>query len=388
MKRLKDRNSIKNAIKYSKISKRVLFFTRKSKVFLKFYAKYFVRSILGRYKQCGEHQLPNTIQLPITYKCNYNCVMCGMRKLVSQKGFSSVELQKILSDPLFKKIVTVGVNGGEPFILPDINEYIRIIIETLPNLKNIFMISNGYFTDAILEKSEIIHNLCKLHGIRYNLSISLDGVGDMQNKMRGHKNAFVTTSKTIEKILKDPRKYCDSFGAICTITKINVYNIAELDTWAKMHNIPMSYNIATIHKRISNEDRYNDFSVFTDKRAQLMAAEFFYSKFLENFSEQYFARYFVVKYNKRIAMCGHQRQVVTLTPNGAISYCATHSKEIGNAYERSAYSIFFDPENLKYREGLRKTHCVSCSHYSDALTAYNYMHTYKDELRALMEFYI
>lgn len=343
--------------------------------------------IKGRYRKQKDKTYPTTIQLPITYKCNFDCVMCGMHKLIHQPGFTPEELGTILKDNLYKDINSVGVNGGEPFLLKDIDEYIKVLFQSLPKLKHLYIISNGYLTSAILEKSQQILDTCHKHSAQFGLSISLDGYGQMQDRMRGRKGAFEHAMATCQEILRDRSRYCDSFGTICTVTKINVYNLAEIDVFAAQHGIPINYNVATIHKRISNEDKYEDFSVFTDEHARLMAAEFFYERFLKTKKEQYYGLYYMVSKGERLYSCGSKRNVVTLTPDGNLSYCATHSDIIGSALTDSSEKVFFNEKNLAYRKKMQAEYCKSCSHYSDRMERKNYFPKYvKERMREVAVF--
>lgn len=354
---------------------------------LSIYGRFFTRVLIGRYKKQSKRSYPTTLQLPITYMCNFDCVMCGMRQLIKKPGFSTNELEVILSDPLFSRISSVGVNGGEPFLLCNIQEYISIILKKLPSVKNLYIISNGYLTDRIAERSQEILSLCHQYGVKYHLSVSIDGFGSMHDKMRGKEGAFIRVAKTCETILAKKEKYCDTFGAICTVTKINVDFLSEIDTWAKLHNVPIGYNIATIHERIQNTGKYNDFSVFTDEHARMMAEEYFFSKFLESSSELYYSLFYYTHTRKRISSCDHKTNTVTLTPDGSLSYCATHSDEIGNVYSCSAEKLFFSKNNMAYRDRLHQEYCDGCSHYSGPIDFKYYLTTYaKERLRRTQVF--
>lgn len=350
------------------------------RIFLQYFPRAVFRSAKAVLKKHGEYVYPKTIQLPITFKCNFDCVMCGMRHLAYKPGFSPEELKAILKDELYKKVISVGVNGGEPFLLKNLNEYIEVICSCLPELKDIYIITNGFFSDAVLDSSKEILSTCHKYNVSYHLSVSLDGYGKMHDTMRGKAGAFDHAIETCFKIQEDRPAYCDSFGTICTITKINVYNLAELDVWALSNNIPINYNIATIHKRIDNADKYEDFSVFTDEHARLMAAEFFYSKFLETKSEYYYSLYYFVAHQKRISFCSHQTDTVTLTPDGNLSYCAVFSEVIGNAFKESSKNIFFDKENINYRSSMKKEHCETCSHYTGIIEPKSFLKSYVKEL--------
>ncbi len=173
-------------------------------------------------------EFPETIQLPITYSCNFDCVMCGMHHMTGRKDFTAPELRAILQDKLFSRVTGIGVNGGEPFLKPDLTECIRAMAETLPRLKSFSFISNGYFTDRILSRLREIKEICDQHNIRRHLSLSVDGVNDMQDFHRGTPGAWTHVSQTMTKILQDRASYVDSLDIICTITRHNIARINEV----------------------------------------------------------------------------------------------------------------------------------------------------------------
>lgn len=309
-----------------------------------------------------------TIQLPITYMCNFDCVMCGMHHMINRKDFSHEELRSIIKDPLFSNVKSVGINGGEPFVKSDLLECIDVIIDTLPNLKEFYFISNGYLTDRILSSLSEIMKRCRRNNIVLNLSISVDGIGKIQDFHRGHKKAFENADNTIVRILENKKSYVDYLNVICTITRYNIGRINEVEMWAKKRGIDVAYNIATVNHRIENEDRVDDFSVLRDKRTRMLCAEFFYNKAFEDDSEKYYAIYLFLRYGKRFSSCPCiRKQMVTLTPNGELSYCATHSKELGSALKDSAIKIY--NKNLGYLTELKETCCDTCSHYIYSLNA-------------------
>lgn len=333
-----------------------------------------------------EMQFPTILQLPITYKCNFDCVMCGMQEIASKPGFSILTLRKILQDQLFKEIRSIGINGGEPFILPNLVDYVQMILEVVRKVSDLYVISNGYFTDKILNDAKKIMKLCRERHVRFHLSISIDGFGEIHDEMRGKKGAFEHAEKTCRIISADTKNYCDSFQAICTITKFNIFNMPELEAWSIRNKIELNYNVGTMHKRLNNEGRYPDFSVYTDNYSRMLTAEFFYSKFVETHEERYYALFYSLSRGERLGSCDHKFRAVTLTPNGQVSYCATFSKEIGDAKSSGATNIYFDPQNLCYRKNLHQEHCNTCTHYQASI-ATNSFSLYGKELMRLSKIY-
>jgi len=321
---------------------------------------------------------PKVLQLPITNLCNLNCIMCGIGIMKPRKQMSLEELSFILGNKLFDHVEDVGVNGGEPFLLKNINEYFAVLLKMLPRLKRIYIITNGYLNDVITDRLKEIYPQCVEKGVRLTVSVSIDGFGKQHDLIRGKEGVFLRAEKTCITINNNRNMYCDDFGVICTITKKNIVKINEVVVWASKHNIKISYNIATLHKRLENENRYNDFSLFTDERSRMLATEFFYGKMMEQNSRRYFAIYFFLRKQKRISNCSFKNNGVTLDPYGNLYYCATRSKCIGNALSQDAQEIFNSAK--KYRKKLIKTQCRTCSHYSEELLFFGGLNYLRDRL--------
>lgn len=321
-----------------------------------------IQSLLKVNKEKEIQEYPTTIQLPITYKCNFDCVMCGMRQLIFNPDFSAKELKEILKDKLFRNIVGVGINGGEPFLKEDLIECVQVMCENLPKLKQIFIISNGYMSFLIENKLKQIKEICIKYNVKVCLSLSVDGYKDMQDFMRGKKGAWNNVITTIDLLRKNSKLYYDEFHVVCTVTKYNVYHLPEIEVWAQQSEIDVLYNIATLNRRIANENKFEDFTLQNDLKACMVAREFFYKLAIDYRSEKYFALYLYLKDGVRYAPCPCMyNEWVTLTPDGEIAYCATHSKNLGNSLKESAYDIFNN--NITYLEQLKKSKCKSCSHY-------------------------
>ena len=323
------------------------------------------------------NEYPTTIQLPITYKCNFNCVMCGMQNLTGRKEITAIELKKILSDRLFSHVKFVGINGGEPFLRRDLRECLNIIIETLPQLEQIYIISNGFLTQKILDDLLFLKNICTNKKIKINLSISIDGINDMQDFHRGMKDSFVNADKTITNILKDRERYVDNLNVICTITRYNISRINEVVVWAEKKEVEVEYNIATVNRRIDNLDKEKDFSIMQDEHSRMLATEFFYCLYQKTKKEKYFALYLYLQERKRYAKCPCQySEWITVLPNGQIEFCATHSKSLGSGIEHSAYDLVNG--STDYLNEITNEYCQKCSHYISALNVQGKRRLYEE----------
>lgn len=347
---------------------------------VKMYGKTFAKLLLGRYDKAKPERFrsPKTLQLPITFRCNCDCVMCGMRKMQGRKNFSPEELEQILCSNLFAQITSVGVNGGEPFLEPQLEKYIEILVKKLSKLQHIYIISNGYFTDMVRKKLLLIKGICKEKGVKLHISISVDGIGETHNLVRGIPGIFEKTEATCKMLHDNPELY-DSFNCICTLSNYNILEVGKVEAWAAMNGYAINYNMASRNRRLDNDEIFSKFSVTNMEQNNQLCQEFFYGKFLEGFSETYFAIYYFLRYGKRISKCNYQADGVTVTPDGLLAYCATFSDTIGNVIHQDAETTF--RENLAYRKELCTEMCSSCSHYMGGLTLEGRMIYIKEVLR-------
>lgn len=321
---------------------------------------------------------PKVLQLPITYNCNSKCVMCNVWKMDHSNEASIDEFRTFMNDPLFNELTDVGINGGEVTLIENLEPYIDSILE-LPSLKRLNIISNAFRAKFFLEQSEMIFSKCKQKGIEFHISISLDGVRNTHDKVRGVRGAFDKTISAINEIKSNSKKYCDSYNVGCTITNYNVFFMNELDAYCKLNNINIKYRLGIENNRIGNADLFDDFSV-TNKNTLFSAREFFhYKMFDENDWYEKF-KYFSIfhwltnspKY--RLLGCIWKSEGATLDSRGDLYYCAVKSKSLGTLRNNKGSEMFFDNDNINYRVSLVNNECNNCIHdYSGVITYKSYI---------------
>src|SRR5262245_1640580 len=87
-------------------------------------------------------RLPTVIQFPVNDICNSQCQMCFIWQRKRDDEITPEELSSILSNPLFRQIRNVGINGGEPTLRKDLGELTRVLIAKLPRLQGVSLITN------------------------------------------------------------------------------------------------------------------------------------------------------------------------------------------------------------------------------------------------------
>lgn len=315
----------------------------------------------------GRKRLPKVIQLPITTRCNSKCVMCNIPNMDSDNELTLEEFRHVLLDDIFKSVESVGINGGEPSVLSDLEDRAKIIVNTLPKLKSLNLITNGFLSNRILSNLKCIYIICRNNNVKFHISISLDGYSKIHDKVRGIEGVFAKTINVISAV-KKLNPYCDSYDVACTVVKQNVYNLIELDEFCNMNEINIKYRLGISNKRIESQFKFEKFSVLNSRKTTFAAVEFFYRKYVKSSNIYTKFKYFSIYYylvheqSKRLLGCRWQEEGITLDPKGNIYYCAVESNKLGNLKDLDGKSLFFSKENILYRKKIISEKCIYCIH--------------------------
>ena len=330
----------------------------------------------------SEKKYPKVIQLPITYNCNSKCVMCNIWQMDYSNEADVEEFSRFMQDDIFKKVEAVGINGGEPSLVKNLPGYADEILK-LPSLKSLNIISHGFGTKPLTKSLEAIYQSCQKKGISFHVSISLDGVGDVHNIVRGRKKLFEKTIATIDEVIKNQFKYCDSYDVGCTVVSQNIDYLIELDTYAKRKNYNIKFRLGIDNKRIESDKLREQYSVIYSPLKQ-NAKEFFHyqmsqTKDLAN-RFKYYSIFFWLNSErpKRLLGCIWKDEGVTLDARGELYYCAVASDSIGSLRKDKGENIFFDDKNIVYRKSIVTNDCDGCIHD----------YTGQAELKNILKFFI
>lgn len=314
----------------------------------------------------GVKKYPKVLQLPITFRCNSRCVMCNIWRMDHRNEATVEEFSQFMRDHIFKEIEAVGINGGEPSLIPNLSEYANEILK-LPKLKMLSIFSNGFCQKPFLKALEDIYRACREKGVNFSVAISLDGVGKIHNKVRGKSNAFEKTISTIDEIIINQYKYCDNYTVVCTIVKQNIDYLIELHAYAQSKNYNIAYHLGVDNKRIESNKIRNQYSVIYSPLRQA-AKEFFHYQFSQATAFQDRFKYFSIYYwlnaqsPKRLLGCAWQDEGVTLDARGELYYCAVESDSMGSLRSDSGETMFFGDKNINHRMNIIKNNCDECIH--------------------------
>lgn len=325
-----------------------------------FYSNYFKQSVLKKRIK------PRVLQMPITSRCNSRCVTCKVWCMPGKNEMDATTLKYALSDPFFNRVEIVGINGGEPSLYKNITGLLDALF-VLRRLKRLHFISNGLLTDRLLEMLKTVKDSCKEKGVKVYLTISVDGVEEVHNQVRGVRDGFSKTMQTLLLLRKKQNEYCDVFDVGCTISNQNVEYIQEVECYLNSLHIDAYYHLAVPNKRLHNFGD-TDFGIMNNRRSVQLALEYFYCRYKNTWNLKHKLRSFLIYYyllhegTCRLAGCQYLRSDVTITETLDLFLCATASEKVGNLKERSATELVRSG-SLSLQEKEVEKFCQECVHY-------------------------
>ena len=286
-----------------------------------------------------EKKLNGTVR--VTYRCNARCTMCNRYKAPS-KPDEEISLETIKKLP---KMYFTNITGGEPFIREDLPDIVR---ELYKKSDRIVISTNGFFTDRIIKLCEEFPNV----GIR----ISIEGLEDTNNKIRGLDDGFNKGYSTLKKLVE--MKHPDvGFGM--TVQDANAKDLVPL--YDLSNELNMEFATASLHNSFYFVEAKN---IIHDRLMVAKEFEKLINKLLEsNSPKKWFRAYFnhgLINYifgQKRLLPCDMAFDTFFIDPYGDVMPCnGTKEKEVmGNLNEESWDELWNSEQAEKVRNKVR--HC-------------------------------
>lgn len=318
---------------------------------------------LYKKRECRDQQLLYLF-LEITRKCNLCCKHCGSdcsAKITSRELTTSSWL-KILEDIAysFSPSPTIVLTGGEPILHADIGK----ITGKIKSLGMTWgLVSNGYCLDK--ESFESLRE----NGL-HSITLSLDGVQDTHNWLRGKKGSFEKTVNAIRIISKSDIPYKD------VVTCVNPKNLEDLDSIAQLlieTNMPSwrLFKIFPAGRAKGNRDLILSahqsrkmFDWLTERRAPLMKRGLDVNLSCEGwlpFAED-------IKMRRQPFFCRAGVNIASILCDGTITGCSNNSDIFfeGNILKDNfAYTWENKFQKFRDRNWVLNAVCGSCSHLKD-----------------------
>lgn len=305
--------------------------------------------------------LPTVLQFPINDICNSRCGMCNIWQRKRDHEITPQELRHALSDRLFSRIQYVGLSGGEPTLRKDLPELAAALVESLPRLKGVGIITNAIRADDVIDRISSLARVIQSAGKNFEVNISLDGVGDDHDKNRGVPGNFDSAVRVIDAMRE--RNLPVLIG--CTLTPANANGADDLLAWCESRGLDrFEFRLGVEISRVYNEG-YSLLNPFTDE--QRFHLTMFFDKLAHHPRVSSARRRFYHSLGEQLAFgsqraagCAWKVRGVTLDTRGNLSYCSVKSPVLGSTLTGSAWSVF--KSNITKRRAIVANECGGCQH--------------------------
>ena len=311
---------------------------------------------------------PLFINFIVTYVCNSRCIMCDIWKkydtgnkkynkspadelTVSDITYFAKRNKEFLSD-----LKSIGFTGGEAFLKKDIVEIIRGLHRELPRV-DVGVQTNGLLPEMI--KARIKDILEFYPG--FKIAVSLDGIGNIHDEVRGIKDAYDKAIATIRYA-----KELGITGITCgmTLTPANFDKIKEVAAKVESLGCEFSCFLAENSDYFGTVDGKNKLN-----RRQLDAIagqlkDFSYHYFMDNLRLQISGK------AKRTLPCYSGYTSYVIDPYGDLRPCILRDESFGNIKDALLRDMVDLGTSWMLRQKLQSCKCwCECEVSSSAIVA-------------------
>jgi MoaA/NifB/PqqE/SkfB family radical SAM enzyme len=333
--------------------------------------------------------LPLSLTVSVTNQCNSKCKTCSIWKRYSDhqqlraQEFTTEEFEKTFSN-FGGKIFWATLSGGEPFMRRDISEIFQALCEHChPAVVNIP--SNGLLSSTI--ENQVRKMLEKNFDTNLTLNLSLDGVGDKHEKIRGIPGNFekvLDTYKRVRKIKEEFPRF--QIGIHTVISKHNITDAIDVYEFAKTL-APDSYitEVAEHRTELFNVDDditpdADAYAKFAEELSNHIRTDYLQtkknvSKITQGFRLEYYQLAAqVLKENRQVIPCYAGYASCQITPFGDVWPCCIlgYDQPMGNLRENDYKfkKIWQSKKADEIRKYIRNKNCacpLANAHYTNIL---------------------
>ncbi len=155
----------------------------------------------------------------ITYKCNLNCFFCDRQAIYRDKlnkDLTLIEAKTVIDNLADSDVMSIGITGGEALLRNDLEDIIEYAVD-----KGLVVTLSTNGTLLTRSRAKKLVNLVQ------SISISLDGLSDTHDEVRGKKGAYAGAIRGI-KILAETNPRSCAIGVNFVLNKRNFQELHEV----------------------------------------------------------------------------------------------------------------------------------------------------------------
>ncbi len=190
--------------------------------------------------------LPTQLIFIATKLCNSRCTMCNIWKEGGKDDSQLEDIRRAFCSPLLRNVCYGQLSGGEPILRSDVADVVGAMLDGCPKFTKLGIASNGLepglCVGRIREICERYHE--RLRGIY--LLVSIDGIGEVHDAIRGVPGAYERAMETLAEIERLRGRYPRLRVRVNTVMQdANADQLMEIWKYFRKRGIYVSFSHVT-----------------------------------------------------------------------------------------------------------------------------------------------
>ncbi len=328
----------------------------------------FMRSVYRN--RNDQTDLPRFLTYTVTFGCNAKCIMCDSWKMPAKGDLTLDEVDGIFAQ--LPVMDAIRLTGGEPFVRRDLPEIGQIAQTRLKPLV-LHITTNGFLTDRVVSYCEK-----RDRSVPLQMLVSIDGVGDKHNHVRGSTQAWNMVMETIRALAPHQKRLRLRLGVNQTIVDAegadHYKQLREvLRPFGVHNNVVLAYDMSATYNMEKDVDiapkeigQFTTFGEFTDDNLRDLLNEVEEDAKSLPFGERLAKRYYLKGIRNRLLKkqgtpnpkCVALKAHLRIFPNGDVPTCQFNSHVVGNLRSSSFKEIWSSVAAAEQRTWVKK--CPGC----------------------------
>lgn len=288
------------------------------------------------------------VNLFLTENCNSRCLTCDFWRSRHTDRIETKRAVGLLEELIYHKIRNIRLAGGEPLLRSDLFDILGTV--KMGDFHKVVLATNGLLLDRYSEKIN--------DSIITNITVSLDGIGENNDMIRGVKGYYATVLNGLNKIKNKKIKI------ISTITNILANDIEDLILFCIDRNYEYGVNLP------DNQMPYFSSEEVSEAIRLLWPSPKDIAKIISilykyNIDSSYildrYRSYLVNNCQIDIRHCMLGYFMINILSNGDIETGCSYIKPAGNILNSSLDEIITKREYLSYAKRMFNLDCKKCS---------------------------
>jgi len=254
----------------------------------------------------------------------------------------------------------------------DLVDIVKVLINNCRRLCRVDIPTNGINTGRVVDNIERILAVLLPTNVKLTVTVSLDGLGEAHERVRGVSGIFNGIEKTIKELKELMLLYpFFSLGLNMTISKLNYQAIEDVRKYAALKGVGINFTLAAISDiGVKSLGLRENFEMDQNEKIKLILS---LEDLLQNKAlDPHYAKFILtwLRTGRRVADCAfRKRKAFLVEPDGEVYACGNFKEfRIGSLFNGESFGAIWNKSGGALKRASDK--CLNCA-----------SNCYMDELR-------